>query len=179
MDTAPVTNCTDRAAAWATAAAIWAKMDLSHVFGFPMWEKDVYELLQKAHGELKSIFDHYSKAGSAGSGSATAAMTMQQTELVDVALDCGLTSETFPMVRVQNIFERADQVDDTFKVSAADRRVVTGETAKGGDRGLELHEFLEALVLLGFSLANPKYGEVGHNFAAEVDAGKEIGRAHV
>ena len=39
------------------------------------------------------------------------------------------------MTRVINIFERSDQVDDTFKVSAADRRVVTGETAKHGDNG--------------------------------------------
>ena len=75
---------------------------------------------------------------------------LQQTELVDLALDCELTSEAFPMARVQIIFERADQVDDTFKVSAADRRVVTGETAKGGDRGLELPEFFECLVMLAF-----------------------------
>ena len=66
-------------------------------------------------------------------------MTMQQTELQNLALDVGLSSASFPMTRVINIFKRADQVDDTFEVSAADRRVVTGETAKKGDNGLELH----------------------------------------
>ena len=70
------------------------------------------------------------------------------------------------MARVNNIFERADQVDDTFAVSAADRRVVVGETAKGGDNALELHEFLEAVVMLAFARANPKFGQVGHNASA-------------
>ena len=67
------------------------------------------------------------------------------------------------MTRVINIFKRADQVDDTFKVSAADRRVVTGETAKHGDNGLELHEFFECIIMIAFQRANPKYGEVGHS----------------
>ena len=78
------------------------------------------------------------------------------------------------MARINTIFLRADQVDDTFKESAADFRVMEGETAKGGDRGLELHEFLECLVNIAFSRANPKYGSVGHNFAAEVGGRAQI-----
>ena len=69
------------------------------------------------------------------------------------------------------VFRRADQVDDTIVKSKADHRVEIGEDARGGDRGLELHEFVEALVMLGLQLANPKFGEVGHNYAVEVDAG--------
>ena len=59
-------------------------------------------------------------------------------------------------------------MDDTFEVSAADRRVVKGETAKGGDHGLELHEFFECLIMLAFHKANPKFGDVGHNTEASV-----------
>ena len=95
------------------------------------------------------------------------ALTMQQTELQNLALDCELSNAKFSMTRVINIFERADQVDDTFEVSKADRRVVKGETAKGGDNGLELHEFFECLVMLGLHKANPKFGEVGHNDSVE------------
>ena len=43
------------------------------------------------------------------------------------------------MTRVINLFRRADQVDDTFKEAKHDHRVIEGETAKGGDRGLEVH----------------------------------------
>ena len=143
--------------------ATWAKMDLGHVYGFPTWEAEVFELLHSTFEGLRSIFDYYSKSGTAGSASAAKAMTMQQTELQTLALDVGLSSAKFSMTRVINIFKRADQVDDTFKVSDADRRVVTGETAKMGDHGLELPEFFECIIMLAFARANPKYGEVGHS----------------
>ena len=133
----------------------------------PTWEKEVFDLFDGSFGELKSIFDQYAKSGTAGSASAGAAMTMQQTELQNLALDCQLSSEQFSMTRVINIFKRADQVDDTFQVSAADKRVVTGETAKMGDHGLELHEFFECLVMLALQRANPKLGEVGHNSSVQ------------
>ena len=51
--------------------AVWSKVDLSHVCGFPVWEKEVFGLLSRADGELKSIFDYYAKSGTAGSASAT------------------------------------------------------------------------------------------------------------
>jgi hypothetical protein len=127
--------------------ATWRKMDLAHVFGFPLWEKEVFMLLQRDYSELLSIFTYYGKSGSAGSSSATAASTLQQTELINLALDCGLTSEAFPMVRVQDIFTRADQEDD--KTSA-------------GNRALAFHEFLEAMVMLAFHRANPRFGTLGH-----------------
>ena len=53
-----------------------------------MWEKEVFFSSRSAR-RAKSIFD-YAKSGSAGSGSVKALETMQQTELVDLAIDCGL-----------------------------------------------------------------------------------------
>lgn len=124
----------------------WKRMNLSHVFGFPVWEKAVFTLLHKSFAELTSIFTHYAKSGSAGSSSAHGALTMQQTELTNLALDCALATETFPMARVQGVFARSDH--------------------KNGDHALELHEFLEAVVQLSFFRANPRYGEVGHEHEA-------------
>ena len=123
---------------------VWAKMDLGHLYGFPLWEKAVFMLLHRSFPELHSIFVTYSKRDD--SGSATALETMQQTELVDLALDCGLATAAFPMARVQLVFARADMTDD----------------GKAGDQALELHEFLEAVVQLSFSRANPRCGEAGH-----------------
>ena len=128
----------------------WGKMDLGHVYGFPLWEKEVFQLLQRSFGELVSVFSYYSKSGTAGSGSAAAAETMQQTELINLALDVGLATDTFPMARVQGVFERADQTDNK----------------RGGDNGLAYHEFLEAVVMLAFHRANPKFGQVGFERAA-------------
>ena len=133
------------AAVHALFMGVWAKMDLGHLYGFPLWEKAVFMLLHRSFPELQSIFVTYSKRGTADSGSLE---TMQQTELVDLALDCGLATKAFPMARVQLVFSRADLVDD----------------GKGSDHGmaLELHEFLEAVVQLSFSRANPRFGEVGN-----------------
>ena len=50
------------------------------------------------------------------------------------------------MARVRSVFQRAGQPED----------------GKAGDGALELHEFLEAVVQLSFSRANPRCGEAGH-----------------
>ena len=78
----------------------WATMNVSRVFGFPLWEKEVFQLLLRSYAELLSIFTHYAKSGGAGSSSAAKAMTMQQTELTNLALDTGLPTEQFPIARV-------------------------------------------------------------------------------
>ena len=134
------------AAVHALFMRVWAKMDLGQLYGFPLWEKAVFMLLHRSFPELHSIFVTYSKRDD--SGSATALETMQQTELVDLALDCGLATAAFPMARVQLVFARADLVD----------------AGKAGDHGmaLDFHEFLEAVVQLSFSRANPQCGEAGH-----------------
>ena len=98
--------------------------------------RDITSRIHENCEQLRSIFDYYAKSGTAGSSSATTAMTMQSTELGNLAMDCNIVSEKFNMTRVINIHRRADQVDDTFKASDADHRVIEGETAKGGDHGL-------------------------------------------
>ena len=111
-------------------------MDLSHVFGFPLWEKAVFRLLHRAFGDINSIFAAH----------APAAGRMPQSMLTSLARECGLETEGFPMARVRSVFQRAGQPED----------------GKAGDGALELHEFLEAVVQLSFSRANPRCGEAGH-----------------
>ncbi|KOO22536.1 hypothetical protein Ctob_006009 [Chrysochromulina tobinii] len=147
--------------------ATWQKMDLSHVFGFPAWEKEVYGLLEGSIKELRSIFTQYSKVGTAGSSSAHAAETMQQSELINLALDCGIASEAFPMARVIGIFEHADQ-EDALGMSMPKPAKGEKRAKKAGDGNLELHEFLTVVVMLAFQRANPRFGEVGYTDAAAV-----------
>ena len=82
--------------------AIYEKMDLSHVFGWPLWEKEVFELLGANYNELKLIFQQYAKTGSAGSATASQLFTMQKTELTNLSLDCGLATKDFPQVLQQH-----------------------------------------------------------------------------
>ena len=67
-------------------------------------------MLRTHFEQLRSIFDYYAKSGTAGSSSAGALLTMQQSELQTLAIDVGLTTDKFSMTRVINIFKRADQV---------------------------------------------------------------------
>ena len=138
----------------------WKKMDLNHVMGFPVWEEEVFGVIQRAFPELVSIFTEYAKSGSAGSGSAKATTTMQSTELTNLALDCELATDNFKMARINTIFQRADQVDDTYVVDKADKRKVKGKSAEMGDHGLELHEFMECLIMICFQRQNPDFGSM-------------------
>ena len=161
--------------------AMYAKMDLSYIFGWPLWEKEVFEVLGKHFKDLKLIFQEYSKTGSAGSATADQLFTMQKTELNNLSLDCGLANADFAQVRVMAVFERADKVDevDTRNKKAKSSQVQLAQEAKMvkerskdlgknkakakvvDDNGLEFHEFLECLVNMSFQRANPKYGQVG------------------
>ena len=38
---------------------VYTKMDLSHVYGFPLWEEAVFGVLGESFGELKLIFQQY------------------------------------------------------------------------------------------------------------------------
>ena len=124
----------------------WNQMDLSHVHGFPLWEKEVFRTLHSSFSGIRSLFNQYAKH----SGGAVSSKSLQQTELVNMALDCCLATTAFPMARVQAVFTLADVKDD----------------GKAGDQALELHEFLEAVVQLAFARANPQFGEVGHKRVA-------------
>ena len=123
--------------------AVWGKMDLAHIDGFPLWEKAVFDALHEAFDPLQAIFAHYAKSGAAGSASASAALILQSSELTTLALDVGMATKLFPMARVVAIFARAD----------------LGDGGAPGDGSLELHEFLECITMLSFHRANPSFGQ--------------------
>ena len=127
----------------------WNKMDLGYIHGFPVWEAEVFELIKANFGELKAIFASYAMGGG-DAASAKDSGRMDPTELTQFAVDCSLETAEFPITRIITIFERADQVDDNSK---------SKQKASAGDGSLELHEFFEALVLLSFHRAQPKFGE--------------------
>jgi hypothetical protein len=124
----------------------WKQMDLSELFGFPLWEKQVFVRLLASFDELAAIFAFYADGGNDGNDGGSAD-SIEQTELVDLALDCGFISEAFPMARVAEVFASTDR---------------ESREIAGGDLAIELHEFLEALVALSFHRANPKFGDPNH-----------------
>jgi hypothetical protein len=119
--------------------ATFAKMDLSDCHGWPLWEKEVFTILSSAFDELGSIFSYYAKSGGVGT-SATSAFQLQQAEVTNFALDCGLASKEFPMARIHSLMEVSDALDAV--VVKADRFVGDEKVdtrKKGGDNALELY----------------------------------------
>ena len=114
----------------------WKKLDLSHVEGFPTWEEEIFHILQQSFTDLLSIFTYYACAGEP-TGSTWGGSTLQQTELVDLALDCGLATKALPMNKLVKLFE-----EENSRFGA-------------GDQDLELHEFLQLVVVVAYKRANP------------------------
>jgi hypothetical protein len=119
----------------------------------------IIELFERAD-VVDDAKDGKSKSGQkAGAGTksdrsavaSATALTMQQSELTDLALDCSLATADFPMERVVQVFESADAVKDPAALKK-------GATADGN---LELQEFLDVVVKLAFHCANPEFGKKG------------------
>ena len=117
--------------------ATWAKIDLSGLYGFPLWEEEVFKLLQEGFGELRQIYDHYA-------GVSEGVSTLQQPELVDFVLDVGLVTDAFPMSRVLAAFDRINLTDSRT------------------DHDLDLDEFIWLLVVVAFYRSNPHIGDHHH-----------------
>ena len=119
---------------------MWAKMDLSDVHGWPLWEKEVYLLLGAAFDELASIFAYYSKSGGVGT-SANSAFVLQQAEVTNFALDCGLATKEFMMSRIHVLMEQSDQ-SDAKKVMAQrfEGDTLYDKRRQGGDQTLEVRQ---------------------------------------
>ena len=64
----------------------WEQLQLSTVHGFPLWEKDVYDLLCANLESLQSIFRAY--AAATIGGSAQSSMEMDMEEFQDFVIDC-------------------------------------------------------------------------------------------
>ena len=111
----------------------WELLQLSTLPGFPLWEKEVYDLLALHLVELQSIFKAY--ASSSLQGSAT---DMDMEEFHDFVIEAGLITDLYGFDAMSGQFTKAN--------------------AGSNDTVLELHEFLTMLVRISFFRANPQYG---------------------
>lgn len=67
--------------------ACWRKMAFKDLYGFPLWETDVHDLLRDAFAELRLIFVHYCGASAQGSESIGAATKIGLLEFLSFAKD--------------------------------------------------------------------------------------------
>ena len=163
----------------------WTRIEIMDMHLWPLWEKEVHDILQPLFKELQLIFLAYTR--SISEDSAEDAMEMSMDEFHDFVVDVGLETKEYRFdvmcnqfikanatntaaVRAQRMEAKRDsqarakeREDDPNKVREMRRGP---EAIKGGSDGTEvkkdqelvLYEFLNMLVRIAFWRANPSFG---------------------
>merc|ERR1719171_1939099 len=108
-------------------------LQLSTLPGFPLWEKDVHDVLAANLESLNSIFKAYAASSIEGS-----AQEMDMEEFHDFVIEANLITDQYGFDTMSGQFTKAN--------------------AGSNDTVLEFHEFLTMLVRISFFRANPQYG---------------------
>ena len=138
----------------------WGKLQLQKLPGFPLWERDVYDVLSANLEALRSIFNAYAASGLEGS-----LTDMDMDEFHDFVIESDLITDQYGFDTMSGQFTKAN--------------------AGSNDSVLELHEFLTMIVRISFFRANPQYGmrkgddrkamaNVGANEGAADQFGEEV-----
>lgn len=130
---------------------IFSMLQLSMLYGFPLWEREVHDLLQAAFEELRAIFRSYCRGGRMKE-EADEALVMEMEEFHDFVTDCHLETRHY-----------------TFQEMKAHISPVESSGSP-----LCLHDFLAAVVRLSFYRLNPGCWEGGVD-----EGGGEGGLVHV
>ena len=132
--------------------AVWAKVRLDGLYAFPLWEKDVLNLMHMSFKELSSIFRAYSKSlgETSAPDKAGSASTMSLDDFHDFVVDVGLETDNGVAYTFENMKALFVETNKSGK----------GLAGPAADSELELPEFLGLLVRCAFWRLNPEYGEV-------------------
>ena len=165
--------------------ACWERMEIMDVHLWPLWEKEVHDILHPLFKELQLIFLAYTR--SISEDSAEDAMEMSMDEFHDFVVDVGLETKQYKFdvmcnqfikanatntaqVRAQRQEEKRDAQsrgnDDPMWKKRQDAPKKTKGTNDGQeakkDAELVLYEFMNMLVRIAFWRANPNFGLHGN-----------------
>jgi len=114
----------------------WKSVNVSEMPGFPLWEKEVHDLMQRNFSAVTSIFRAYA-AGSIDGGNTD----MDMDEFHDFVIETDLPTKRYPFNAMTAAFSKANEGTD--------------------DSVLELNEFVTMLIRISFYRANPDWGLKG------------------
>ena len=126
--------------------ACWERLKLSSLYGYPLWLREVHELLHSSFRQLRMIFSHYCTVDNSDEDSASGAQTLGGKEWLALAHDCRLANSQFTIYDLKDIFRL------TSEGSGGGTRTSVG-TIQAAE--LNLPGMIEALVRVAFLRANP------------------------
>ena len=112
---------------------LWEQVAIGELHGFPLWEKEVHDLLRDNLDVLASIFNAYAASSIVG-----ASNSMDVDELHDFVIETSLEVDSYGWSTMMRQYQLANR--------------------GSSDEVLDLHEFLTFLVRVSFYRANPRYG---------------------
>ena len=138
-----------------TFLAEFKRLQLDNLYGFPLWESEVHDLLHVAFTDLAAIFRAYCWSLGEKQGTETA-KTMDLEEFHDFVVDVGLETTLRTNATAAPAVYKFEQMKAQFKEANRSGKGLKGPAADGE---LLLHEFLSLLVRISFHRLNPEYGE--------------------
>ena len=138
--------------------AEFKQLDLQGLYGFPLWEQEVHDLLHNAFRELSSIFRAYCK--SLGEGNSEESKTMDIEEFHDFVVDCGLETggaATTGGNQAVGQYYGFEHMKEQFSKADKSGKGLAGPAANSE---LTLYEFLNVLTRVSFWRLNPEFGEL-------------------
>ena len=85
--------------------SVWLHCPLMDIHGFPLWEREAHDLLQKHFPAIQRIFSHYTK-GISGMDSAADALEMELEEFHDFVKETHLETRTVNFTIMSNAFAK-------------------------------------------------------------------------
>ena len=159
---------------------VWQRLELTDLYYFPVWEKEVHDVLQRNFKSLSLIFLAYSRSV-LGSDSAEDATEMEMAEFFDFVQECRLETKLIRFDQMTNQFIKANAVNsaqareahhDVRRSAGTKRDGKAAEVSRvrgtndGSDAAMDqelvLYEFVGLLVRIAFQRANPTFGNYGN-----------------
>ena len=77
--------------------ACWKSITFKDLYGYPLWETQLHDVLEAAFPELQSIFLHYCGSSIAGTDSIDSATKLGLLEVLALAKDCDVCNDDLPV----------------------------------------------------------------------------------
>ena len=107
----------------------WKNMTFKDLYGYPLWETQLHDVLQAAFPELQSIFLYYcgnSVAGSESIGNATKIGIM---EMLNIVKDTDLVTKEFKVDELTRHFMTANSLEAVKNSGSSERNTIKGLSA--------------------------------------------------
>ena len=134
-----------------------AAVRLDGLYGFPQWEKDVYDLYHAHHKELRLIFRRLLPVAWRACRLGAGLQRWSFDEFEDFAIDVGLPTRLKTNKGAAAAVYGLDEMKAAF---AQANRSGKGAAGPAADAELEWPEFLGCLVRVSFGRLNPEFGEI-------------------